>query len=127
MKRIALLFILSALLPSLTLRAADIVWYDGRHAVTYQVVGHIDPVVKTALQMFCYDMRQVTGQMAVASKKAAIRIIQGKGTDDGFRLSVNRQGQIIVEGHNGRGTAYGILELSRMVGVSPWVWWGCGA
>ncbi len=124
MKRIALFFILSALLPSLTLRAADIVWYDGRHAVTYQVEGRTDPVVKMALQMFCDDMQQVTGQRAVASRKGSIRIVQGKGKDDGFRLSVNKQGQIVVEGHNGRGTAYGILELSRMAGVSPWVWWG---
>lgn len=123
MKQTAILLLL-AFLPLGQIHAKDIVWYDGQHAVTYQVVGHIDPVVKTALQMFCDDMRQVTGQMAVASKKAAIRIIQGKGTDDGFWLSVNRQGQIIVEGHNGRGTAYGILELSRMAGVSPWVWWG---
>ncbi|MCS2864975.1 glycosyl hydrolase 115 family protein [Bacteroides thetaiotaomicron] len=27
-------------------------------------------------------------------------------------------------GSDGRGTAYGILELSRLAGVSPWVWWG---
>ena len=31
---------------------------------------------------------------------------------------------IWVVGSNGRGTAYGLLELSRMAGVSPWVWWG---
>jgi len=30
---------------------------------------------------------------------------------------------IVVMGSNRRGTAYGILELSRMIGVSPWVWW----
>ena len=124
MKQTAFLLILLALLSSRPLCAADIVWFDGQHPVTYQVVGHADPVVKTALQMFSDDMRQVTGMRAVASRKAAIRIVQGKGTDDGFRLSVNRQGQIVVEGHNGRGTAYGILELSRMAGVSPWVWWG---
>ena len=124
MKQTAFLLILLALLSSRPLCAADIVWFDGQHPVTYQVVGHADPVVKTALQMFSDDMRQVTGMRAVSSRKAAIRIVQGKGTDDGFRLSVNRQGQIVVEGHNGRGTAYGILELSRMAGVSPWVWWG---
>ena len=52
-----------------------------------------------------------------------IRVVQGKGSDDGFRLSV-KDGQIVVEGHNARGTAYGLLELSRLAGVSPWVWWG---
>jgi len=30
---------------------------------------------------------------------------------------------IVVTGNDRRGTAYGILELSRMIGVSPWVWW----
>ena len=73
--------------------------------------------------MFCDDMEQVTGLRPVSSKEASIRIVQGKGKDDGFQLSV-KNGQILVEGHNGRGTAYGLLELSRMAGVSPWIWWG---
>ena len=103
--------------------AADIVWYDGINPVSYQVVGKTDPVVKIALQMWSDDMEQVTGMRPVSSKKATIRIIQGNGKDDGFRLSV-KNGQILVEGHNGRGTAYGLLELSRLAGVSPWVWWG---
>lgn len=32
-------------------------------------------------------------------------------------------GRIVVVGSDARGTAYGILELSRMAGVSPWTWW----
>ncbi|UKK54258.1 glycosyl hydrolase 115 family protein [Prevotella sp. E2-28] len=104
-------------------KAADMVWFDGQYPVSYQVVGKVDPVVRIALQMFESDMEMVTGMKPVAAKKAAIRIIQGKGSDDGFRLSV-KNGQIVVEGHNGRGAAYGLLELSRMAGVSPWVWWG---
>lgn len=31
---------------------------------------------------------------------------------------------MVVEGNDGRGMAYGLLELSRMAGVSPWIWWG---
>lgn len=104
-------------------KGSDVVWFDGQHPVSYQVVGKVDPVVRIALQMFESDMEMVTGMKPVAAKKAAIRIIQGKGSDDGFRLSV-KNGQIVVEGHNGRGAAYGLLELSRMAGVSPWVWWG---
>ena len=107
----------------MTAAASDVVWFDGQHPVSYQVVGKVDPVVKIALQMFESDMLQVTGMKPVAAKKASIRIVQGKGTDDGFRLSV-KNGQILIEGHNGRGAAYGLLELSRMAGVSPWVWWG---
>lgn len=119
-------FIVICALTALTVSAAraQFVWFDGQHPISYQVVGKVDPVVKIALQMFSGDMEQVTGMKAVASKKATIRIVQGKGTDDGFRLSVSPEGQILVEGHNGRGAAYGLLELSRMAGVSPWVWWG---
>lgn len=120
-KQIVTLLLMLAVCTQAT--AADIVWFDGTKPVSYQIVGKTDPVVKIALQMFCDDMEQVTGMRPVASKKASIRIVQGKGTDDGFRLSV-KKGQILVEGHNGRGAAYGLLELSRMAGVSPWVWWG---
>jgi hypothetical protein len=91
--------------------------------VTYQVQGKVSPVVQMALRMFSDDMELVTGHKAVAAKHAVIRIVQGKGTDDGFRLSV-QNGQVVIEGHNARGTAYGLLELSRIAGVTPWVWWG---
>ena len=102
---------------------ADVVWFDGTNPVSYQVVGKTDAVVTMALDMFSDDMEQVTGRRPVASRNATIRIVQGKGSDDGFRLSVSN-GQVVIEGHNARGTAYGLLELSRMAGVSPWVWWG---
>jgi hypothetical protein len=109
----------------LQIKAADtVVWFNGSEPVSYQVEGKVSPVVEIALQMFDSDMQQVTGFKPVKSKKGIIRIIQGRGNDDGFKLSVNKKGQIVVEGHNARGAAYGLLELSRMAGVSPWVWWG---
>ena len=103
--------------------AADVTWYDGNNAVSYQVEGKAAPVVQQALRLFEGDMELVTGKKAVASKNAVIRIVQGKGSDDGFCISV-KDGRIIIEGNNARGAAYGLLELSRMAGVSPWVWWG---
>ena len=118
--RLLILLFLGVCLSSM---ASNVVWFDGQHPVSYQLAGRVDPVVKQALRMFCDDMQLVTGMKPVASREAAIRIIQGKGSDDGFRLSVQK-GQLVVEGHNARGTAYGLLELSRMAGVSPWVWWG---
>ncbi len=112
-----------ALLCSSNILKANIVWYDGSNAVSYQVEGKAAPVVQQALRLFEGDMELVTGKKAVASKNAVIRIVQGKGSDDGFCISV-KDGKIVVEGHNARGAAYGLLELSRMAGVSPWVWWG---
>ena len=117
-----LLLILFCLICCPTVKA-EVAWFDGTTPVTYQVDGKVDAVVQIALRMFCDDMQLVTGRKTVKSKNAVIRIVQGKGADDGFRISV-KDGQVVVEGHNARGTAYGLLELSRMAGVSPWVWWG---
>ena len=118
--------------------ATNIVWFDGTRPISYQVMGKTDPVVKMALQMWSDDMEQVTGMRPVSgatrlmnsekritdsARAATIVIKQGKGSDDGFRISA-QNGQILIEGHNGRGTAYGLLELSRLAGVSPWIWWG---
>ena len=123
MKKILIICALTAMTVSAA--RAQFVWYDGEHPVTYQVVGKTDLVVKSAIDMFCGDLEQVTGQRPEPAKKqATIRIVQGRGQDDGFSLSISPEGQIVVEGHNGRGTAYGLLELSRQAGVSPWVWWG---
>ena len=116
--RIKLLLLLILFAISVRTTAANITWFDGQHPVSYQVVGKTDPVVKMALQMFAEDMLLVTGHAPVAAKNAAIRIVQGRGSDDGFQLSV-QNGQVVIEGHNARGTAYGLLELSRMAGVSP--------
>lgn len=30
---------------------------------------------------------------------------------------------LVIEGSDRRGTAYGVFELSRQLGVSPWYWW----
>lgn len=32
-------------------------------------------------------------------------------------------GKLVIVGSDSHGTAYGILELSRLMGVSPWEWW----
>ena len=127
MKRMKkLLTILFALLLAESVVArqqGQVVWFDGRHPITYSVPTDVEPVVTTALAMWKDDMRQVTGMEPVAAKKATVRVVPGKGAADGFRISVSG-GQIVVEGNNGRGMAYGLLELSRMAGVSPWIWWG---
>lgn len=31
---------------------------------------------------------------------------------------------LVVYGSTPRGTAYGLFEISRLIGVSPWIWWG---
>lgn len=105
----------------------SLVWFDGNTPITYSVSAKTDPVVKIALEMFKDDMRLVTGIEPKSSSKGIIHIIQKRnkkhGSQDGFEIYI-RKGKIFVVGNGGRGTAYGILELSRLAGVSPWVWWG---
>ena len=122
MKRI--LYVLAVMAFGMGVKAqSELVWYDGSHPVTYSVKGTVSPVVATAIEMFKEDMKMVTGMEPVESKRGVIEIRQGKGEDDGFGIRV-KKGKIEIEGHNARGAAYGLLELSRLAGVSPWVWWG---
>ncbi len=143
MRRILLIL---ALLSACTVHADDFVWFDGSRAVSYSVPRSTTPVVAVALELFKGDLRQVTGLEPVAApasqatvriielgkasagvrnalKKAGVPVAELAGKPDAFYVAVSG-GQLWVVGSNGRGTAYGLLELSRMAGVSPWVWWG---
>ena len=142
MKKICILLLALLSLGSLA-NGAEVVWFDGVRPVSYQVQGKSSPVVTIALDMFAGDMQLVTGQRAVSRKDGTIQIYQldtnkgavGKlrklgvpidsiaGRHDAFYVGVGRS-SVLVVGSNGRGCAYGILELSRQAGVSPWVWWG---
>ena len=117
------LFLLLVYHLSLITSHAEVVWFDGSSPITYQLPRQVEPVVVTALEMWKDDMRQVTGFVPVAARRAKVRLVRGRQPADGFRIYTSA-GQIIVEGGNGRGMAYGLLELSRLAGVSPWIWWG---
>lgn len=137
---------LSVVATSMTVFASELIWFDGKTPVSFSTGTKTDPVVATAMDMFASDMEAVTGKRAKESKSSNATIIltqldkAGKGTrkklisagvpverldtlTDGFHISVSGD-KINVVGTNGRGTAYGLLELSRMAGVSPWIWWG---
>ena len=86
---------------------AQVVWFDGEHPITYSMPKQVEPVVQVALDMWKDDMQQVTGLTPMASAKPAVKVVQGRGVADGFRIYV-KDGQIVVEGNNGRGMAYGL-------------------
>ncbi|WP_155267478.1 glycosyl hydrolase 115 family protein [Xylanibacter ruminicola] len=118
------LLIFVTLQLSLMALHAEVVWFDGQHPITYCAPKKTESVVMTALDMWKSDMLQVTGMTPVASTKATIKLVHAPSLPaDGFRIYTNGK-QIIIEGGNGRGMAYGLLELSRLAGVSPWIWWG---
>lgn len=136
--------ILLSLLGILALPAQALVWYDGKKPVSFSIPDNADPVVTVAAGMFADDMQAVTGKRAEKSDNATIRLYQIDtasdsdistaktiGIDikklqtltDGFAIK-EKDGIIHIAGANGRGVAYGLLEMSRKAGVSPWVWWG---
>ena len=45
-----------------------------------------------------------------------------KGKREKF-LITTIDGQVVIAGSDRRGTVFGIYELSRQMGVSPWYWW----
>lgn len=138
--------ILPALLTLLSFPAQAFIWYGGNAPVSYSVPDGADPVVTVAVSMFAEDMDAVTGKRAEkadkndavilmyqldtasdsdinAAKAAGIDIKKLQSLTDGFAIK-EKDGKIHIAGTNGRGTAYGLLEMSRKAGVSPWVWWG---
>lgn len=46
-----------------------------------------------------------------------------KGKKQAFMLTVLPDKSLLIAGSDPHGTAYGIMELSRLMGVSPWEWW----
>ena len=118
-------------------------WYDGGSYISYSLTKNVSPVVATAIKMWGEDMKDVTGAtLKREGNSAKVRIVQMnkdkgatkwlktagidveklKQTKEAFQIKIHND-QLIVAGNDGRGTAYGILELSRLAGVSPWKWW----
>jgi len=97
-------------------------------------------VVRTALEIFSKDFQQVfqgkvisdsVGNVLVGTigkNNEAEKLVNStdiqklKTKREGFLLEV-QNGKLIVLGSDKRGTAYGVLEISRLMGVSPWEWW----
>ena len=89
----------------------------------------VEPVAETALEILSSDFKDVmeikvercskVGQSQIAAtidKSMA-------GRHEAFRLTVDSDGRLNICGSDSHGLAYGLLEVSRMLGVSPWEWW----
>jgi len=58
--------------------------------------------------------------------KNKIDVTTLKRSWEAFRIqtvSAGRKNILLVIGSDALGTAYGLLEISRHIGVSPWIWW----
>ena len=146
MKKIWIIGLMALLAENsaMSCHAESLTWYDGKKPILYRLDGNASPVVSIALDLFKSDLRQVTGKTPEqTTKQGIIHIIQLDNANKKLLATLRKKGipveelqqkmdafylyvdqEIWVVGNNGRGTAYGILELSRKAGVSPWVWWG---
>lgn len=88
--------------------------------------------VKMAVANLRHDLRSVTGSeyapVVVATvgkseiaKKYPKQSKQLKGKWEQYLIFTDK-GQLVILGSDKRGTIYGIYELSRQIGVSPWYW-----
>jgi hypothetical protein len=99
-----------------------------------------EKVVHLAIDLLKRDVKSVLGAELTSGGEAS-RIIVGTvgesdvlkgyaeevskldGRHEAFLLKVLEDGKLLIAGSDKRGTAYGVLELSRLLGVSPWEWW----
>jgi hypothetical protein len=101
------------------------------------------PLIKKSAVLLQQDIEAVIGKkipienkitgsnnIIIGSKeksKFAISLINEKkisiaNTWEAYTIKNVPQGLTII-GNDRRGTAYGVLELSKQIGVSPWYWW----
>ncbi len=97
-------------------------------------------VVKSSAKMFGNDFKRVFSR-SLSSGNGKARIVAGtvgsgkltgqmkkeaavlEGKSQAFLIKVMPRNTLLVAGSDAHGTAYGLMELSRMIGVSPWEWW----
>ena len=149
MKRYFAFLLLSIVLPAVCANAQSPFRLIGNENGTFVYYKGNEQVVNTALDILIGDSELVNEKplSRIREIKDNTVIIGIPGEESGFdnlvaryRLNVSDiEGkweaykiQIVQDGNNSylfilgsdpRGAAYGILELSRQMGVSPWVWW----
>lgn len=100
--------------------------------------------VELAARNLCNDINKVCGATATLTNNHSSKIVAGtighseaidrlakkgivkanelKGKTEKYIITTNGE-QLIIAGSDRRGTIYGIYELSRQIGVSPWYYW----
>ena len=134
-----LAFTFAVLLPSAARAAVELV-PAGSSAFPLVVANRAAPVVlpadapevvRIAADDFAADVERVTGVrpaiLATAPAASGPRITVTlsptlAGRWEAFQLSATAD-TLTVAGSDRRALAYGLYELSRRIGVSPWYWW----
>ena len=108
-----------------------------------------DQVVNTTIEILIEDAKQIckdpftrideiknnTIIIGIPDKESVIKQLANKykietgdltGQWEAYKIqAIEADGQslLFILGSDPRGTAYGLMELSRQMGISPWVWW----
>jgi hypothetical protein len=105
----------------------------GRTAVVV-VPDDAAEVVRIAAQDFAADVERVTGVRPEVNTRTStdtpnagprVEVVLAPdlaGRWEAFRLSATRE-VLTVAGSDERALAFGLYELSKRIGVSPWYWW----
>lgn len=128
--------ILSLLLPCASLHA-QFIWKAGESKrVACAESEHM--MVRTTLDILDHDSRSVLGEGIeispfggdiVVGTRGESPLVEGvdsaplDGLKEGFMLRTGQDGRLYIVGSDPHGTAYGIIELTRLLGVSPWEFW----
>jgi hypothetical protein len=112
--------------------------------VSIYVADDEPPVVHTALTLLASDLQRVlNAPLQTVSGTERQNIVAGSldgplreffynmdldlaalaQSPQGFIMLVDHRQRLVIIGSDGDGTAYGLIELTRMLGVSPWEWW----
>ena len=77
-------------------------------------------VIGTLGQSRWIDVLEKEGKINVSNIRGKWETFAHLSVDNPFG---NNQKALIIVGSDRRGTAYGVFELSKAIGVSPWYWW----
>ena len=126
--------------PFITFQSVDGTWRLNPATIGYVQTEH--SCVQLAVTNLAKDFEQVTGVRPALSTEATTSILVGtvgvnpqidawvkqgelhdlKGKTEKYIIKTIGH-RLIIAGSDKRGTVYGIYELSRQIGVSPWYYW----
>jgi hypothetical protein len=81
-----------------------------KNIVIVGTIGH-NKLIEQLIKEGKIDTADIAGQW----ETYALQIVQ--------KPFPNVEAALVILGSDRRGTAYGVFELSRQIGVSPWYWW----
>jgi hypothetical protein len=112
------------------LKDVSISYADGEHSCVHRAIASLqkdfEAVMGVCPKRSAGDAKVLIGTVGVNPqidqwvKQGILRDLKGK-TEKYIIKTIN--GQLVITGSDKRGTVYGIYELSRQIGVSPWYYW----